>query len=222
MDQDSLQSKEAANLATPTVLNVQETSTTAQNVSQDSQLTHDQENVSLKLAAPMDKSSTMELVQISVIQDSSSMKESAFMEDVLMDIAPMLSQDALETFTIPPKEDPVVFQLNSSPMDNVLELVKEDSTLTTQANNVSPAQLTAKLVSLEPTASSALLDTSHTKDSASRPLKPVLPTNMNTTENVYQDVPKELTDKLENAKEFAKTSKHMNSTEFVSEIAQLQ
>ena len=49
----------------------------------------------------------------------------------------------------------------------------------------------------------------------------MLPTNLNTTENVYPDVPKELTDKLENAREFVKTSKLTNSTEFVSEIAQL-
>ena len=93
MDQDLLQSKEAANLATPTVLNVQETSTTAQNVSQDSQLTHDQENVSLKQNVLMVNNSTKELVLPSVTLDSTSMKEFVYMEDVSMDMHLTPSED---------------------------------------------------------------------------------------------------------------------------------
>ena len=96
MDQDSLQSKEAANLATPTVLNVQEMSITAQNVSQDSQLTHDQENVFLKQNVLMVKNSPKELVLPSVTLDSISMKEFVYMEDVSMDMLPTPSEDVLD------------------------------------------------------------------------------------------------------------------------------
>ena len=150
MVQDSPPSKEAANLATPTVLNAQEISTTAQNVSQDSQLTQNQENVFLKLVVLTVKLlQLMDNVLTSVTLDSTSTKEFVSMEDVSMDTLLTPTQDASETSTIPTTEDQIVFLLSSFPMDNVLVPVKMVSTLITQANSVFLALPTAKLASLD-------------------------------------------------------------------------
>ena len=150
MVQDSLQSKEAANLATPTVLNAQETSTTAQNVSQDSQLTQDQENVFLKQNAPTVKNSIKEPALLSAIQDSTSTKESVSMEDVSMDMLLTPSEDVSDH--LPNPQDQTATSTNTSKTDNVSELARADSTLTQPPKIVWPALPTVSLVSVDPSA----------------------------------------------------------------------
>ena len=158
MDQDSLQSKEAANLATPTVLNVQEMSITAQNVSQDSQLIHDQENVSLKQNVLMVKNSTKELVLQSVTLDSISMKEFVYMEDVSMDMLPTPSEDVLDQW-LHHHQDPTATSINTFKTDNVLVLARADTILTQPQRNVLLVLLTASLASVDHSVLSVIQDT---------------------------------------------------------------
>ena len=128
MVQDSLPFKEAANLATLTALNAQEMLTTVLNVSQDSQLIQDQENVLLKQNAPTVKNSIKELALLFAIQDSISTKEFVYTEDVLTDMLLTPSEDVSDH--LPNPQDQTAISTNIFKMDNVLEPVRADSILT--------------------------------------------------------------------------------------------
>lgn len=147
MAQDSLQFKEVASLATRTVLNAQEISTNVPAVSQDTQLTLNQEDASLKLSALTARSSVMDNVSIFVMPDSSSIKASASMEDVSLDTLRIIMEDVPDSSKAPDKPDLSVNLLSSSSMDSALELVQTRLTLTTLQDNVFPAQPTVTLAS---------------------------------------------------------------------------
>ena len=145
MVQDSQQSKEAANLAILTVLNVQVMSITAQNVFQDSLLTQEQENALQKLAALTVKNTAKELVLPSVMLASTSMKESVFTEDASMVMLLMLMEVALDQLQF--LQDLLATSTNTFKMDNVLVHVEINITLTQQLKNVLLVLLTVILAS---------------------------------------------------------------------------
>ena len=94
MDQDSLLSRAAVSLATPTALSAQETSTTAQVAFQDTPLTPEPKNALLKLNAPTVKNSTKEPAPPFATPVSTSMKESASTEVASTAMPPMSSEAA--------------------------------------------------------------------------------------------------------------------------------
>ena len=94
MDLVSLPFLEAANLATPTVLNALEMSITALHVSQDLQLILNQKDVFLRLNVLMVSKLAQVFALIFVIPDFTSTKASVFMEDASMGIPLLNLEDA--------------------------------------------------------------------------------------------------------------------------------
>ena len=89
-------------------------------------------------------------------------------------------------------------------------LVELVFTLTTPLDNVYLALLTVKHASLQASVLSVFLDMNLMKEHVSRLFRVVMETSTATMDNVSMLALKELTDKLENAREFAKILALMN------------
>jgi hypothetical protein len=138
---DSLQSKEAVNLATLTVLNVLVMSTNVLAASMDSQLTLELVNVSHRHSVLMVKNSYKDNAQISATKDSSSMKVFVSLEAASMGTLPMSLEDVSG---LPHQllQDLTVMSTNTFKMASVLALVLVDSILTPAADVALLALLT--------------------------------------------------------------------------------
>ena len=95
-------------------------------------------------------------------------------------------------------------------MGNVLVLVEQVFTLTTPPDNVYLALPTVKHASLQATALSVFLDMNLTKEHVLRLFKVVMETSTAIMDNVSILALKELTENLENVREFVKNLILMN------------
>ena len=145
---DSLQSREAANLATLTVLNVLVISTNALAASMASQLTLELVNAFHRPNVLMVKNSYKDNAQISAIKDSSSMKVSVSLEAASTDTLPMNLEDASGLLLLV-LQDLTVMLTNTFKTASVLELVLESSILTPAADVALPALQTASPASVD-------------------------------------------------------------------------
>jgi len=165
--QGSPPSREVASLATKTVLNAQEISTSAQAASQDTRSTPSQESVSRRLNAPTVRSSATDSASASVTTDSSSMRASASMEAVSLATPRTTMEDVPGKSRTPEQVDTSASQPSSSSMGSVSEHAGTGPTLTTLQDSAFPAQLTATPASVTLSASLVPQDTNPLEASAS-------------------------------------------------------